>query len=337
MLDEPFEAVDPVSAALIRDILQRYVAGGGTVVFSSHVMEVVERLCSHVAILADGMIRLRGTLDEVRGEPVAGGRLRAGRRRPDRDRVGAGVAVSVPVRTFVRLKLRLTANGLRGQTWRVALFVLGRAGRRPGGRRLRDVRRARPARRASGRPRSCCRWAAPVIVLGWLFLPLVFFGVDESLDPARFALLPLRRRTLIGGLFVGVAGRRPGGGHLAAPRSAWSTRRPGSAGRGAALAQLVGVVPALLLCAALSRAVTSAFATALRSRRARDLATVLLALVAALLGPLQTGRAGRCQNADWDRVARWPGWSAGRRSARRTRSGLDVAAGRALGRTGEAR
>src|SRR6201991_2916187 len=52
VLDEPFEAVDPVAAALIRDILQRFVAGGGTVVFSSHVMEVVERLCDHVAILA---------------------------------------------------------------------------------------------------------------------------------------------------------------------------------------------------------------------------------------------------------------------------------------------
>ncbi|TDB78523.1 ABC transporter ATP-binding protein [Micromonospora sp. KC723] len=68
VLDEPFEAVDPVSAALIRDILHRYVVGGGTVVFSSHVMEVVERLCSHVAILADGAIRRVGTLDEVRGE-----------------------------------------------------------------------------------------------------------------------------------------------------------------------------------------------------------------------------------------------------------------------------
>src|SRR6185312_119973 len=66
VLDEPFEAVDPVSAALIRDILQRYVAGGGTVVFSSHVMEVVERLCTHVAILAGGAIRLHGTLDAVR-------------------------------------------------------------------------------------------------------------------------------------------------------------------------------------------------------------------------------------------------------------------------------
>nr|WP_240942130.1 ABC transporter ATP-binding protein [Planosporangium thailandense] len=66
VLDEPFEAVDPVSGALIRDILHRYVAGGGTVVLSSHVMEVVERLCSHVAILAGGQVRTVGTLDEVR-------------------------------------------------------------------------------------------------------------------------------------------------------------------------------------------------------------------------------------------------------------------------------
>jgi ABC-2 type transport system ATP-binding protein len=67
VLDEPFEAVDPVSAALIRDILHRYVHSGGTVIFSSHVMEVVEKLCTHVAILADGVIKAVGTLDEVRG------------------------------------------------------------------------------------------------------------------------------------------------------------------------------------------------------------------------------------------------------------------------------
>jgi ABC-2 type transport system ATP-binding protein len=67
VLDEPFEAVDPVSAALIRDILQRYVAGGGTVVFSSHVMEVVERLCTHIAIMAAGEIKVVGPTDQVRG------------------------------------------------------------------------------------------------------------------------------------------------------------------------------------------------------------------------------------------------------------------------------
>jgi ABC-2 type transport system ATP-binding protein len=66
VLDEPFEAVDPVSAALIRDILHRFVAGGGTVIFSSHVMELVEKLCTHVAILAEGRIKAVGTLDQVR-------------------------------------------------------------------------------------------------------------------------------------------------------------------------------------------------------------------------------------------------------------------------------
>ncbi|MET8305748.1 MULTISPECIES: ABC transporter ATP-binding protein [unclassified Micromonospora] len=86
VLDEPFEAVDPVSAALIRDILTRYAAGGGTVVFSSHVMEVVERLCSHVAILAAGTIKRVGTIAEVRGDrsleqvfvEVVGGRTATG-------------------------------------------------------------------------------------------------------------------------------------------------------------------------------------------------------------------------------------------------------------------
>lgn len=86
VLDEPFEAVDPVSASLIRDILTRYVAGGGTVIFSSHVMEVVERLCSHVAILAEGQIKRAGTLAEVgAGRPleevfveVVGGRTSTG-------------------------------------------------------------------------------------------------------------------------------------------------------------------------------------------------------------------------------------------------------------------
>jgi len=67
LLDEPFEAVDPISAAVIRDILERFTAGGGTVVVSSHVMDLVERMCDHVAIIADGVVRAAGTLSEVRG------------------------------------------------------------------------------------------------------------------------------------------------------------------------------------------------------------------------------------------------------------------------------
>ena len=66
VLDEPFEAVDPVSAASIRGILAEYVATGGTVIVSSHVMDLVERMCDHVAVLATGRVLAAGTVDEVR-------------------------------------------------------------------------------------------------------------------------------------------------------------------------------------------------------------------------------------------------------------------------------
>lgn len=67
VLDEPFESVDPVSASNIRDILAGFVRHGGTVVISSHVMDLVQRMCDHVAIMSDGQILSAGTVDEVRG------------------------------------------------------------------------------------------------------------------------------------------------------------------------------------------------------------------------------------------------------------------------------
>ena len=66
VLDEPFEAVDPVSATTIRQILAGYVGSGGTVILSSHVMDLVQRLCDHVAIVAAGRVRAAGTVDDVR-------------------------------------------------------------------------------------------------------------------------------------------------------------------------------------------------------------------------------------------------------------------------------
>ncbi|GAA1717433.1 ABC transporter ATP-binding protein [Fodinicola feengrottensis] len=66
VLDEPFEAVDPVSAATIRTILQRFVEGGGSVVISSHVMALVEGLCDHVAVVNDGRIAAAGPIADVR-------------------------------------------------------------------------------------------------------------------------------------------------------------------------------------------------------------------------------------------------------------------------------
>ncbi len=70
-LDEPFEGVDPVSAQTIRRVLERYTRSGATVVFSSHVMELVESLCEWVAVLAAGSIRAHGPLTEVRGEAAS--------------------------------------------------------------------------------------------------------------------------------------------------------------------------------------------------------------------------------------------------------------------------
>ena len=62
VLDEPFEAVDPVSGQTIRTILRRYVASGGTVVMSSHVMELVEGLCDRVAVIAAGRVLAEDTV-----------------------------------------------------------------------------------------------------------------------------------------------------------------------------------------------------------------------------------------------------------------------------------
>ena len=66
LLDEPFEGVDPVSARGMRAMLDRFRAGGGTVVFSSHVMDLVERLCDHVAVIHVGRVVASGPTDALR-------------------------------------------------------------------------------------------------------------------------------------------------------------------------------------------------------------------------------------------------------------------------------
>lgn len=66
VLDEPFESVDPVSAANIRDILDSFVRSGGTVIVSSHAMDLVQRMCDRVAVIAHGRVLAAGTTEEVR-------------------------------------------------------------------------------------------------------------------------------------------------------------------------------------------------------------------------------------------------------------------------------
>src|SRR5579875_2808527 len=72
-LDEPFEGIDPVSSRVIRDILHDLTRRGTTIFFSSHIMEVVERLCTRVGIINQGVLVAEGTLQELRARASGAG------------------------------------------------------------------------------------------------------------------------------------------------------------------------------------------------------------------------------------------------------------------------
>jgi ABC-2 type transport system ATP-binding protein len=65
-LDEPFEGVDAIAARTLKSVLQSMIVKGATIFLTSHVLEIVERLCSHVAIIHNGRLAAQGSLDELR-------------------------------------------------------------------------------------------------------------------------------------------------------------------------------------------------------------------------------------------------------------------------------
>jgi ABC-2 type transport system ATP-binding protein len=65
-LDEPFEGVDAIAAGTLKSMLQGMIARGATIFLTSHVLEIVERLCSHVAIIHRGKLVAQGSLEELR-------------------------------------------------------------------------------------------------------------------------------------------------------------------------------------------------------------------------------------------------------------------------------
>jgi ABC-2 type transport system ATP-binding protein len=65
-LDEPFEGVDAVAAGTLKAMLLRMIARGATIFLTSHVLEIVERLCTHIAIIHRGQLVAQGSLDELR-------------------------------------------------------------------------------------------------------------------------------------------------------------------------------------------------------------------------------------------------------------------------------
>jgi len=65
-LDEPFEGVDAIASGTLKSMLQGMIARGATIFLTSHVLEIVERLCSHVAIIHQGRLVAQGSLEELR-------------------------------------------------------------------------------------------------------------------------------------------------------------------------------------------------------------------------------------------------------------------------------
>src|ERR1700744_1294261 len=70
-LDEPFEGVDAIAAGTLKAMLSRMTERGATIFLTSHVLEIVERLCSHVAIIHQGRLVANGSLDELRAGVTA--------------------------------------------------------------------------------------------------------------------------------------------------------------------------------------------------------------------------------------------------------------------------
>jgi ABC-2 type transport system ATP-binding protein len=90
-LDEPFEGVDAVASNTLKSMLQSMIARGATIFLTSHVLEIVERLCSHVAIIHRGQLVAQGSLEELRAgvEAQSAAALTAAGAIPG-DQVGAG-------------------------------------------------------------------------------------------------------------------------------------------------------------------------------------------------------------------------------------------------------
>lgn len=81
-LDEPFEGVDAIAAGTLKAMLQRMIARGATIFLTSHVLEIVERLCSHVAIIDRGQLVAQGSLEDLRAGVEAQTRDTAGSHAP---------------------------------------------------------------------------------------------------------------------------------------------------------------------------------------------------------------------------------------------------------------
>lgn len=193
------------------------------------------------------------------------------------------------VAVLVRLKLSLLRNSLRRSVWRTVGLIFGMV-------YALGVVVAMIAGLVGLRFTSLSLTADVTVVvfsiltIGWLLMSLLVFGVDETVDPGKFALLPLRARELLPGLLVSGLIGSPGIATLLVSAGLVVTW---SRSLALTLAAIIAFPIGVVTCFLLSRTATAAFAQALSSRKFRDFAAVALALVAIggglagnLLGPM---------------------------------------------------
>ena len=75
MLDEPLEGLDAPTTAVIKEVLREWARAGGAVLYTSHLLDVVERVCDRMAILAAGKLVALGSMDELRARSGSDGTL----------------------------------------------------------------------------------------------------------------------------------------------------------------------------------------------------------------------------------------------------------------------
>jgi hypothetical protein len=176
---------------------------------------------------------------------------------------------------FIRLKLSLIAGGLRGPSGgaRIAGLIFALLGAllvMPLGFGLLAFQHGKPG------AVNVAVVAFTVFAAGWLALPIAMFGADETLDPARLALLPLRPAALSRGL---LAAALTGIGPVLTLVILLGAVAALATGPGSAMVGIVAAVIELGLCVTGSRALVTALSGVLRSRRGRDLGAVLGGLV----------------------------------------------------------
>ncbi|NDL59248.1 hypothetical protein [Phytoactinopolyspora mesophila] len=219
--------------------------------------------------------------------PIAG--LTAGR--PAHSSGPAGTAAVVAL--FVGLKLRLIGNSLKGSNARLIAGLIGSAAgigiTVTGGYLVAQLRNA-----AAADAYLVLVCGGSIVLIGWVLLPVLIFGIDESIDPLRFTLLPLSRKKLLAGMLAA--------GFIGIPAAATllvSTATVVTWSRGVlpVLYAAAGALLATVFCVVVSRAVTTALSGVFRSRRVRDLVSMAGMLLVGSVVLLQFGLPSMAQLA----------------------------------------